>query len=340
MTLLFCDGFDGYGSDNTNFAGRIRSSGWHQDGFNPLNVTAATRSNIGFAAVGGNNQLMSRAFNNSVGVVAGFAWSSPGSLNRQNMVVLRYDNFGGTVGAVFTLACNPTGALTANITGNNFSSPVNTVYPSTWHYIEVKVITVGAPSIEVRVDGNTVIAVTGISSTPMNLITIGDGNGYTGSGVFDDMYVLTDDGIGLTDFLGDCVVHTMIPYTDAGPNATSQFGGGVTHASAVNGYPIDETTAYLYSNNSGDEELFTISELPTDIIDVLAVQVNIRAKKDSAGIAKYNIALKSGSTLALSPNITPTPSMLERNHIWEADPNGGAWTKVNVQNINIGFKVV
>jgi len=339
VTLLFCDGFDGYGSDGTNFANRMRSSGWNQDGFNAMGPTASTRSNIGFAAVGGNNQLMSRAFNNTSSLVAGFAYMCPGGLSYREVVALRYDNFAGSVANVFNLYLNATGALTAALGSTVAYSPVNVMYPNTWHYVEVKITTAGTPAMEVRVDGNTVITATIPASSPMNLIRIGAGNGYSGT-AFDDMYVLDADTHGLTDFLGDCVVHTMIPYTDAGPNATNQFGGGVTHASAVNGYPLDETTSYLYSNNSGDEELFTISELPTDIIDVLAVQVNVRAKKDSAGIAKYNIALKSGSTLALSDPITPTPSMLERNHIWESDPNGGAWTKANVQNVNIGFKVV
>jgi hypothetical protein len=343
MSVIRIDGFDGYGtpSDQTNFANRMYSAGWSGDGFNMACVNT-TRTGIGFAIATGFYGNAMTAFDAASSVVSGFAFN-PGSLGFRRIVFCGYDNYMGSVTYPVQIYQTPTGALSF-FQGPNFPgalighSPVNTIYANTWHYVELKW---NAGSLEVRVDGNTVFTATATPVAPtVNLF------GFMSQGVgqpsvsFDDFYLLNNDGAGLTDFLGDCVVHTLFPLADAGPNSTSQFGGGVTHASAVNGLPRDESSAYLYSNASGQEELFTTTELPSDMIDILALQVNVRAKKDSAGVAQYSIALKSGATLSLSSAKTPTTSFLELHKVWETDPNGGAWTKVSAQAANIGFKVV
>lgn len=346
MSIRKIDGFDGYGTpaNQTNFVNRMYSSGWSNGGF-AAGLTANTRTGIGFAIETGFYGDSSTAFDLAQKPVVGFAYN-PGGLRFAKFAGLFYDNYIGGILRPVTLYINPTGAIsvfdsTGGVPGTLVGhTPVNSIYAYTWHYIEIG-FDKNTRSIEIRVDGNTVGLFTG------SALSIPGANGFTffGGGVgvvpgsFDDFYVLERDGSGHTDFLGDCVVHTVVPLDDFGPNDANQFGGGITHASAVNAFPLDQNSSYLYSNTVGDEELFTITELPADMIDILAMQVNIRSRKDSAGVAHYKISLKSGATLAHSSDITPTTSFLERSMLLEEDPNGGAWTKISAQAAKIGFKV-
>lgn len=353
MSLTFIDGFDGYGfgdlftPEMANFQTRMYSSGWSHEDISYFTASSNTRTGIGYSARSELYGSAVRAFNPSPGVVVGCAINYTAYLGYRAFLELLYDNYTGTSAVQCSCFVNPTGALSiwTPITGL-FHTPVNTVYPDTWHYFELKLTYTGLVlDIEVRVDGNTVAVETGVLAPGASVAGVANLLRLNAAPVgvhiyYDDLYLISVDGVGLNDFLGDCVVHTLLPATDASPNEMAQFGGGVTHASAVNGFPNDQNSAYLYSNVANQSELFTISTLPTDMVDVLAMQVNVRARKDSAGVAKYKIALKSGATLALSPEKTPTTSFSENNYIWEQNPAGGAWTKIAAQNSNIGFKVI
>lgn len=352
MSLIWIDGFDGYGSDNnSNFATRMSTAGYSFNDVGSPTVlqSSSTRTGVGQAVYEGLYTQFSRAHDLQPAIIWGGACYFDSNLSFRNFLLFDYDNYAGSLYNALTLFVNPTGALSVNLPGlgsQYYYSPVNTVYYGTWHYIEVKyAIASGSVTFEVHVDGNTVISETVV--IPGGAPWMGAGINYIRFGqqtygaymAFDDMYLLSCNGTGYDDFLGDVVVHTMIPATDAGPNQTTQYAGSGTHASNVNSYPDDETTVYLYSNTPGQQELFTISAFPSDIIDVLAVQINTRARKDSAGVATYNMLLNSRGTLDTGPSVTPTVTMLEQHWVVENDPAGGTWTTTNAQNIDIGFQV-
>lgn len=353
MSLVLIDGFDGYGPPGSTSFNRMLSSGWSM-----TNVVASggggpnatTVDGIGYSLAVGNFAGFARSFNTVAGITLGFRWFDASNLEFKTILNLMKDTFVGPVINTVSLTVSPTGTLGLSIDGPtglviaHVFSPVNSVYNATWHYIEIQIIvSSGNLNAALRVDGGVVASYSGPVSTVWpgaNIINFAPPPNVFIGEYIDDLYVISEDNTGLVGLQGDCVVHTMIPNSDAGPNQWSQYGGGITHTSAITGYPADETSQYLYSNVSGNEELFTISQLPSDIIDVIAIQVNARVKKDSAGAAKLELLLKSSTTLVNSIALTPPTSFLELHNVWETDPAGGSWTKTSAQAVEIGFKVV
>ena len=229
----------------------------------------------------------------------------------------------------------------------------NVIFPNSWNYIEFS-ITGGTSggSLTLKLNGATVLTLTNVqtqitgAASTYNIVqsawnTYGNnlsGGGYTCRKFIDDMYVCDTTGSApFNTFLGDVVVHTVFPNADASPNAMTQVGGASGHFTAVDQLGSDEDTSYLTTNTSAVEELFNVGTLPADIIEVLAVCIHVRAKKDGPGSASFNtIGKLSSNTSTSSAQFMPTVYQT-LPYILELEPGGGSWTKADAQNLEIGF---
>lgn len=349
MSIIRVDGFDGHGviSDLATASSRMFTSGWAGG---PGSFTDQTATGVGLSWSAGYYDTATLSFDPVTNGNLGFRFFT-GTMNFARIAEMACDNYAGSLTHPIVLYRDPTGAISIfYVPDGGFYpgtllgyTPVNTLYPNVWHYIEVGWQFSGPNIIlEIRVDGNTVFAATvSANGNPaVNQFTFLS-QGINGQyAAFDDFFILRNDGIGLTGFQGDCVVHEIEVVSDAGLNETTQYGGSIGHWTNVSGFPVSEDSQYLFSNTSGQRELFNINTLPSDMIDVLGVQVNVRARKDSAGIAKMDLALKSATVTSYSTDRTPTTSWMEHHYVLESDPAGGAWTKSAVQASQIGFKVV
>jgi hypothetical protein len=156
---------------------------------------------------------------------------------------------------------------------------------------------------------------------------------------YDDLYVLDTLGSGFNDFLGDVVVHSVNVVSDQGPNDLSQFGGTVGHYTALNQVPTDEDQSFLYGNAVGAKEMFGLDTLPDNIIDVLAMSVHVRGRKDAPGTALMKPLIKFDTNEVSGP---PTPLAVQyvtKNMFMEQCPDGTAWTKAKAEATLIGFEV-
>jgi hypothetical protein len=222
------------------------------------------------------------------------------------------------------------------------SSSVNQMFPNVWHFIEIYVKAGGSGQIIIKVDGVIVLTATGkmvVNNKPAyyNMVRwVMNDRAVT---EIDDLYILDTAGSGFNDFLGDVVIHGVLPNSDAGPNQCSVFGGGLTHYSAVDDIPIDEDQSYLYSNEAGAQELFGIDTLPQNVIDVLAVSVHCRVKKDSAGAGFIKTLVKENGTLQVNAAQPVPTNYITRCNILPSAPDGTGWTKAKAQGMKIGFEV-
>jgi hypothetical protein len=350
MSLIRIDGFDTFSNTTGDSPACIATSQFYTISNLPTIVASAdTRSGVGHALQIQSGHGMGFAFDPAADLVFGIAFVSPsfgvGGLSAPHIIAeFCADNYLGAVSSLFQLTTNPSGALTARFGSEIAISPVNSIFASTWHYIEgrIKFAPDSTGAVEIRVDGNTVITYAGPTSGPTtgaNMMQMYHAGDLADWFEIDDLYLLRKDGLGLTDFLGDCVVHSLMPTTDAGPNEMTMVGGGSTHASSVNEIGPDDDTTYVHSNTIGQREFYNVSAIPADIVEVLAVQVNVRARKDTAGIAKFKIGLRSGSTESYGPLKTPPIAYLGQFAIWETDPAGGVWTKISAQAAQIGIQV-
>ena len=352
MSVLWIDGFDQYTSlDNVNIKDGMTSAGYQIGYFGGAVSSSSTRTGVGKCVTVGYLNGFARAIPTSGNLITGFAVLASGT-EFTSIFGFMVNDFLGSQWSMLDLYRNANGALTAIVRNKgggviaSYHSAENTIYAGVWHYVEIKYVpSATSGTIIVKVDGLAVITAIGVRTMDpampggVNILLVpsqaaGVGNAY------DDWYVLSNDGSGLTDFLGDVVAHAVFPNADASPNEMSQFGGTVGHWSVVSDYNAADDAAYVYTSTTGKRELFELNDLPSDIIDVLAVQVAVRARKDTAGVSNYKIMAQIGSDLYESPSVATTTQYLTKFVNLENAPGGGAWTIPKAQQLQIGFETV
>jgi hypothetical protein len=359
------DGFDSYGvsgsAPDSTVENAMASSGYAQAQY--LWVNSDTRTGNGQclalqqSASDINTGKLGFSIPTDTGIVVGFAIKIPYS-EITPLVNLMYDDHFGTRKSAMVVFANATGGITVGFVGSNgqpatyvANSADNIFFYHTWHYVEVK-YTPGltAGTITVRLDGVTVLTYTGqtIPTTNPALVNyvLFECTGYSlnlsdDSNIeIDDLYILsTTTGGTYYDFIGDVVIETLLPASDAGTNQWTQYGGSLTHASAVSDVPSDEDSSYLYSNTSGQIEMFNLSPLSSDVIDVLAMSVHARAKKDAPGSASIKLLATETGNTTTGP-ATSLPSVYTTRYMMmETAPDSSNWNRTKAVATTIGVEV-
>ena len=354
MALLFIDGFDTYATtDRASVATAVNEAGYGSStGFggdpNP-EVSTDTRTGIGMSLSPVNNVQggwLARYFGTASGIVTGFAvkwqYSQAGTI-----CTFSYNNGVGGLFAQLVLAWNGMNGISC-YTGDSvgvYESAPNVLFEGVWQYVEVKYSPgISTSYLEVRVDGVAVISVTnetlqhaGTAALINEFQFNGPGNGWY---YCDDWYLCDLSGTSFNDFLGDCVVHSLLPNSDAGTNQMTQAGGiSGQHFTNVDDVPADGDTSYLYSNTSGQKELFGLSAIPADIITVLAISVNVTARKTAPGLGAYKICLVNGENELDSPLKSAPIGYIQTQFLCPAPPGGGNWTNAALSASKIGFLI-
>lgn len=353
MSLIWLDGFDAYGTNGQDISDVMRSS---------LYVAASctasqdTRSGRGYCArfhwwsASGYN--LRKAFETKSELVVGFAWRTETVSELKNICEFQYDDHFGSNHKQFGLWMAGDGALTVgyfNANGNRvklFDTGPNLLFPNVWHFIEVKISFHDSNgSIQVRIDGQTCISGTGRTKNPAapslcnlwrcGLYQLEDGRDTW----LDDLYICDTLGTEFNDFLGDVVVHTVLPSEDGSRNDLTLFGGSLQHYSAVDDVPPDGDVSYVYGNTVGAQERYKVDPLPSNVINVLAVSVHARVKKDAAGASGARLLAHLDGVTAIGDVEPVTTQYITRAKIFERAPGGSAWTKAKAEAMEIGFEV-
>jgi hypothetical protein len=365
MSLIWMDGFDSYGpvadpdtlynDDPTNQL--LLSSGYVY--CNGVGLGTDTRVGYGKSLWTTANSFgvptdFRLAFVPKDQVIVGFAFKYH-STELANIMRFMFDDRLGNVTSQMRVYANAEGGISLSIDGTTllYSSAPNIIFPNVWQYIEMKYTpNKETGQIIIKVDGQTCIQFDGPTSpqtTPnqvnmLQIITLAgewdlaSSDPLVGIKHYDDLYVLDNLGSGMNDFLGDVIVHSVNVVGDQGPNQMQQFGGEADHYTAVDDWPPDDDVSYLYTNTAGEQEMFNLDTLPDNIIDVLAVSVHIRGKKDAPGqsavqcVAKFDTNEVTGAAQPLAVQY------VTKNLFLEQCPDGTAWTKEKAEATKIGFK--
>lgn len=188
-----------------------------------------------------------------------------------------------------------------------------------WHYVEMMVVLhASAGSIQVKVDGVTVINVAGVQTSTVSENATGirlySGGSTNSNTHFDDLYVcdavnaVATQGLANNAFLGDLRVYTLIP-TGAGDSTQWTPSTGANYA-AVDESPAN-TTDYVSAATTGLRDLYQMSDLGGTVNGVFALQANVYAQKSDAGAASVSPVLKEAEgTVAVQTAIPLTTSWL------------------------------
>jgi hypothetical protein len=379
MSIIGMEGFDALGTVDGAVVGPLLQSigSFVSAGSFNLKVGANTRTGIGAAILQNSLGALEWAFPDKNRIIWGGAIKREG--HGAFMALKYDDHAGNIAGIVYLCnsetGCivvntggdgyadtntwtSRDGYADTNTWTSRYVSDPNIINLLVWYYVEIDILlsSTGTGWIKVRVDGVAVLNIVNINVGRThsfnnnnntsglyvgNFVKIGycDGNGTEGATWYDDMYLL--DGAGTVNtMLGDCVVHAVMPVADTGDNDFAKTGGtGADHATAVNEKPTDEDTSYLQSSGAGQREIFTIDTIPADIVTVIAVSVENRIKKTSAGSATARTVCKLGVNETDSGDIAVPSTYNTKQTIFEEKPGGGAWSKTEAQAIEIGLQI-
>jgi hypothetical protein len=210
--------------------------------------------------------------------------------------------------------------------------------------------------IELRIDGVTVLAVTGVDTTN-SAVTVGEVifGGFDGvnRGLADDIYLLTVDGGAFGDFL--CTTDALLGVSYAAPAATGSHAGFTAVGAASTADAIDETPVgglsnlspstadYASATSDGLVDTFplTFSKIDTGgnptLTRILTVQWAVYALGNGSGIRPV---VRSGGVDYTYATHTLTASYGYKTAFIDTDPATGlAWTQESLAAAEFGYQV-
>ena len=224
---------------------------------------------------------------------------------------------------------------------------------NTWYYIELKVTISDANGVaELRVNGDTKLSLSGVdtkqtANASANVVRIGGTTIRIGTYDWDDLYIC--DGVDATstqgapfnDFLGDCRVVALSPNGAGNYNSDwTRVGTGVdSDHKAVMESPDDADSTYLSSNTAGHRSSWALGNLTVGTVK--AVAMSVVARKDDAGSRVIDVfARRNGVDTDRGRNYILGDSYLSYGDIWGKHPDGAAWTASEVDNLEVGVRLV
>lgn len=214
--------------------------------------------------------------------------------------------------------------------------------PASFVYIEMKAVFHNtAGSIEIRVNGVTVLSYSGDTTSTANAYANRlDITATSSNFMLDDLYVCDGTGTANNDFLGDMRVDTLLPTADGTYSAFTP-STGTSHYAAVDDMPLD-TADYVSGTTVGSRDSYVMSDLAMlPGSDIAGVAVFGVFAKDDNGIKNATTMLRSGGTNydGVTFPLSATAKCLGK--IYEKNPNGDvAWTESAVNGLEAGAVVV
>lgn len=342
MTLLFCDGFDHYGLDETNMTdgayAQVDSSStkFQLTTANPRTGThslqrikTSTSPTVARRVLGGAKTTVGQA------VAAYFNF-----LPDNNDDYALYDFRDAANAVQISILVQSTGTIEVKrgtVDGVSLAvTATPAVVAEAYQHIETVVTfsnTVGA--VEVRVNGVTVISIAGVDTVAgateecSQVALIGGVNTGTASHNtttdYDDYFCYDDTGSFNNTFIGDRRVLTLFPDADtAQADWTPLSGSGFSNIDEAD--PDDDTT-YISAPPGGSPGLsseFGMADLPAGVSSISAVVLVNRMRKTDAGVANVQASLVSTSTEAAGTDRPLTEAYTYYHDVIEADPDTAA----------------
>lgn len=344
MALLWCDGFDHYGLDETNMTDGAWAevdpgvgTGWILSTVNPRTGTHSLRRGGGSGV-----RLARRVLGGAKTTVGQGAVFYPSFLPDVNNTHVLYDFRDAGNSIQVTVLVQSTGVISVksgNMLGTELGATATpAVVAEAYQHIETIVTidsTVG--EVEVRVNGVTVLALTGVNTNP-----IGTGEcsqvalvGYRNTGVggspnwildVDDYYCYDDSGSFNNTFIGDRRVLTLFPNADTAQEDWTPSTGVDSFAMVDEADPNDDTD-YIFTSSSGSPGTITefdLDNLPAGVSSVSAVQLVHRSRKTDAGVANVQLSAVSAASETAGTDRPVTEAYTYYHDVIEADPDTAA----------------
>lgn len=354
MSLLWCDGFDHYGTDTSN----MTDGAWAEVGTNGFSISATNprtgSRSLRYDDTTAFKNLTRRVYGSaktSIGVGAAFWLSNlPSVADKFKIFDFRdADNIEQVSIVLQTtgiIEVKRGGVITGTTLGDS-ATPV--VVAEAYTHIECFVEfdnTNG--SVEVRVDGVTVVNIVGVDTIATSLVessqltvgTVTSTSNTTGTTTFyiDDIFCYDDQGSYNNTFIGDRKVATLFPNADTAV-ADWTVVGTVSGYQAIDEDDPNDDTDYIEAGTPGSPSTsseFEMGNLPSGVGAISAVVLVNRSRKTDAGQANITASFVSASSTSGGKDRPITTAYTYYHDAIEADPDTGApFTSTAVDGMKI-----
>lgn len=221
------------------------------------------------------------------------------------------------------------------------SSPV--ILAHAWQHIEARVILdAAAGSVQIRVEGVTVLNVTGVKTISNQSGIVGTcqnvrlgANGF--SNVYFKDFIVWDDQTAFNNsFMGSCQVYRLAPDSDVALNWTPSPADGIGFDKINEANPDDDARYIAAPFPLPAAYKCGIGDLPATVTSVRSVQTVHRSKKVDGGDGNVQAGLVSGGSTGLGADRPITTAYTYWYDVFDANPNGAiAWTRTAVNALNV-----
>lgn len=347
MSLLFMDGFDHYGAIS-----QITRK-WSTGTLSGLSLSTNPARHGGKALAGVNGYRLTKVVDTASSTcIFGIALHSTGDNSLDNIGFYIYEAVTGCYQATIGVGVQTsTISVSRGLNSNMLGSAVGVFPTDAFFYLEVKYVisNVGTGSVEARINGQSVINVTNVSTRGNTFpyattdswgsVEIRQGNG-TAATYLDDFYLLDGAGTSSNDFWGDTRIDAHYPI-GAGNKAQWTPSAGANYQNVDEGAsgPDDDTTRNSTAT-TGNIDTFEMANLVNAGGTIRGVQVLNCVKKDNAGPCTVRNVLRIGSTDYEGSDFAPSAeSYVYDRDIYDKSPATNlVWDETEFNNMEAGYK--
>lgn len=354
MALIWCDGFEGYGTaNNVDFTpvGVIADKYVGVDQENRFTNRSDGRTDYAFMC---SDTLYPTKFGtgNIVSgntVICGIAYKFQDKPDWQRATywpLFRFtnasDNYCGA------LTCSDTNFYFRDASGAAVGTSRAHLTHEEYHYVEVKVYShATAGTVEVRVNGCPILNLSSVNTQASSGGAISNVDVGYSTDIYhkaytrlDDYYVCDGTGSDNNDFLGDVTVRTLYPDGDDTVQfATTANGSYSTHYENVNFGNSLPNTDYVEDASTGNRDIYTLADSTDNFATVFGVVGWAFARYESSA-STYRLVCDSNGTESESGDIVASSIYRYDSFILENDPDtASAWTDSTVNAMKFGFEV-
>jgi len=337
MALLWCDGFDHYGTSTT----KMLDGAWAEAGgavtlssANPRTGTYHIRQSGGTTASTTNIRRVLGGAKTTVGMGGAFYLPAlPSGNNSQRL--FQFADATNTI--QITIVCQSTGTIEAwrgqATSGTSLGiTSVPVIVANAYQHIECVAFfsqTVG--TVEVRVNGVTVLSISGADTCATSLVECSQvyiGGGVGGTLQFertdlDDVFCYDNTTSYNNSFIGDRRVLTLFPDANTATADWTAVGAASGYLCIDEAAPNDDTD-YITAATTGLVSQFGLQNLPAGISVVNAVVMVERARKTEAGTANTQVSIVSGASTSNGVDKPLTEIYTYRQDVFQTDPASAA----------------
>jgi hypothetical protein len=175
------------------------------------------------------------------------------------------------------------------------------------------------------------------TATTFNTLSFNLIGGGAGEFYVDDIIVHDITGDKCNSWPNGVKIARIVPDISTGVNQWTPSVSGVDHEDLIN--DLDDDT-FLSTEVTGAMENFSLTNLPADCNEIIAVTLNMRSKKTRSGIPPETIIpiLNIEGTDYELEAVEQPYEILNLQEIYEDCPDGGNWTDIKIDTMQLGLK--